>query len=82
MRYGLLGLGLLAAIAVLPGLIGRLRGSVAWMGVTKLKRRLDRGDPVTVVDVRGPEEFTGAEAERFPGASQGRERGSDLNEIG
>lgn len=52
------------------------------MGVTKLKRRLDRGDPVTVVDVRGPEEFTGAEAERFPGASQGRERGSDLNEIG
>jgi uncharacterized membrane protein YdjX (TVP38/TMEM64 family)/rhodanese-related sulfurtransferase len=59
-RYGLFGLGLLAAIAVLPRLTGRLRGSVAWMGVTELKRRLDRGDPVTVVDVRGPEEFTGS----------------------
>lgn len=58
-RYGLLALGLLAAIAVLPRLIGEVRGRVAWIEVNELKRRLDRGDPVTVVDVRGPAEFTG-----------------------
>ena len=55
----LLALGLLAAIAVLPRLIGKVRGRVAWIEVNELKQRLDRGDPVTVLDVRGPEEFTG-----------------------
>jgi uncharacterized membrane protein YdjX (TVP38/TMEM64 family)/rhodanese-related sulfurtransferase len=59
-RYGLLGLGLLAATALLPRLIGRLRGSFAWIGVNELKRRLDCGDAVAVIDVRGPDEFTGA----------------------
>jgi rhodanese-related sulfurtransferase len=59
-RYGLLGLGLLAAIALLPRLIGRLRRSFAWIGVNELKRRLDSGDAVAVIDVRGPDEFTGA----------------------
>jgi uncharacterized membrane protein YdjX (TVP38/TMEM64 family)/rhodanese-related sulfurtransferase len=59
-RYGLFGLGLLAAIALLPRLIGRLRGSFAWIGVNELKRRLDCGDAVAVIDVRGPDEFTGA----------------------
>jgi uncharacterized membrane protein YdjX (TVP38/TMEM64 family)/rhodanese-related sulfurtransferase len=59
-RYGLLGLGLLAAIAVLPRLIGRLRGSFAWIEASELKHRLDQGDPVAVIDVRGPDEFTGA----------------------
>jgi rhodanese-related sulfurtransferase len=58
-RYGLLALGLLAAIALLPRLIGEVRGRAAWIEVDELKRRLDRGDPVTVVDVRGPTEFTG-----------------------
>jgi rhodanese-related sulfurtransferase/membrane protein DedA with SNARE-associated domain len=58
-RYGLLGLGLLAAVAVLPRLIRRVRGPGTWVEVTELKHRLDRGDPVTVVDVRAPEEFTG-----------------------
>jgi uncharacterized membrane protein YdjX (TVP38/TMEM64 family)/rhodanese-related sulfurtransferase len=58
-RYGLLGLGLLAAIAVLPRLTGRVRRPGSWIEVTELKHRLDRGDPVTVVDVRAPEEFAG-----------------------
>ena len=59
-RYGLLALGLLAAIALLPRLIRRLRGgSFAWMEAEELKRRLDRGEAVTVVDVRGPNEFIG-----------------------
>jgi uncharacterized membrane protein YdjX (TVP38/TMEM64 family)/rhodanese-related sulfurtransferase len=59
-RYGLFGLGLLAAIALLPRLIGRLRRSFAWIGVNELKRQLDCGDAVAVIDVRGPDEFTGA----------------------
>ena len=59
-RYGLLGLGLLAAIALLPRLIGRLRVSFVWIGVSELKRRLDCGDAVAVIDVRGPDEFIGA----------------------
>ena len=58
-RYGLLALGLLAAIALLPRLIGRLRGSLAWVEAGELKRRLDGGEAVTVIDVRGPDEFTG-----------------------
>src|SRR3984893_2465966 len=59
-RYGLLWLGWLAAIALLPRLIGRLRRSFAWIGVNELKRQLDCGDAVAVIDVRGPDEFTGA----------------------
>ena len=40
-------------------LIERLRGSFAWIEATELKRRLDHGEAVTIVDVRGPDEFTG-----------------------
>jgi uncharacterized membrane protein YdjX (TVP38/TMEM64 family)/rhodanese-related sulfurtransferase len=58
-RYGLLALGLLAAIALLPRLIKRLRGSFACIKANELKRRLDCGQAVTVVDVRGPDEFIG-----------------------
>ncbi|HEY7245205.1 MAG TPA: VTT domain-containing protein [Xanthobacteraceae bacterium] len=58
-RYGLLALALLATIAVLPRLIARLRGSFAWIEPGELKRRLDRGEAVAVVDVRGTDEFAG-----------------------
>ena len=59
-RYGLMALGLLAAIALVPRLIARLRGGpFAWIEASELKRRLDRGEAVTVIDVRGPDEFTG-----------------------
>ena len=59
-RYGLMALGLLAAIAILPRLIGRLRGNaLTWVEASELKQRLDRGEAVAVVDVRGPDEFTG-----------------------
>jgi uncharacterized membrane protein YdjX (TVP38/TMEM64 family)/rhodanese-related sulfurtransferase len=58
-RYGLLALGLLAAIALLPRLIKQLRGSFTWLEATELKRLLDRGEPLAVVDVRGPDEFIG-----------------------
>lgn len=59
-RYGLLALGLLAAIALLPRLIGRLRKSTSRIEVGDLKRRLDGGEAVTIIDVRGPDEFTGS----------------------
>jgi rhodanese-related sulfurtransferase len=57
--YGVLGIGLLAAIAFLPRLLRRLRGAPAWIWATDLKRRLDAGEPMTVVDVRGPDEYRG-----------------------
>lgn len=58
-RYGLLALGLLAAIALLPRLIGRMRRAFSWIEANELKRRLDSGEAVTVIDVRGSDEFTG-----------------------
>jgi len=58
-RYGAIALGLLAVIALLPRLIGRLRGSIGWIEVDELKRRLDSGEAVSVVDVRGSDEFVG-----------------------
>jgi len=59
-RYGLFALALLAAIALLPRLVGRMRGSFTWIEPKELKRRLDGGEGVTVIDVRGPDEFTGS----------------------
>ena len=40
-------------------LIARLRGSFAWIEAPELRRRLDHGEAVTILDVRGPDEFTG-----------------------
>lgn len=59
-RYGLLALGLLAAIAVLPRLIKRIRGEdTPWLETEELLTRLKNGERVLVLDVRKPEEFTG-----------------------
>jgi uncharacterized membrane protein YdjX (TVP38/TMEM64 family)/rhodanese-related sulfurtransferase len=58
-RYGLLALGLLAAIALLPRLIKRLRRPFTWIEAGDLKRRLDSGESVAIIDVRGADEFTG-----------------------
>ena len=58
-RYGLLALGLLAAIAFLPRLIRRLRGDQnRWIDASALADRLRDGG-ITIVDVRGPDEFAG-----------------------
>jgi rhodanese-related sulfurtransferase len=40
-------------------LIERLRGSFAWIEASEFKRRLDHGEAMTIIDVRGPDEFTG-----------------------
>jgi len=45
--------------AFLLTLIKRLHRSFAWIEANELKRRLDRGEGITVVDVRGPDEFVG-----------------------
>ena len=61
-RYGLLALGLLAAIAFLPGLLRRLRSGAKtprWIAVHELAPGLDEAVGIAVVDVRGPDEFTG-----------------------
>src|SRR5262249_1219831 len=60
-RDGLFALALLAMIALLPRLIGRMRGSFTWHSFTwiepkELKHRLDAGEGVTVIDVRGPDD--------------------------
>ena len=60
-RYGLLALGLLAAIVLLPRLIRRLRRSPAqWTEAEDLQRQLDHGAAVSLLDVRGADEFNGA----------------------
>jgi uncharacterized membrane protein YdjX (TVP38/TMEM64 family)/rhodanese-related sulfurtransferase len=60
-RYGLLGLALLAAIAFLPRLVRRVRGEAAprWIEVEELAARLRDADRIAVIDVRGPDEFSG-----------------------
>lgn len=68
LRYGLLGLAVLAMIAFLPRLFRRLRASEpAWIESVELQRRLAAGNPIVLVDVRQPEEFT-APPGHLPGA--------------
>jgi uncharacterized membrane protein YdjX (TVP38/TMEM64 family) len=60
LRYGLLGLALLALMAFLPRLIRRLKGSTAgWLSTSDLRLRLRSGMELTIVDVRNPDEFAG-----------------------
>lgn len=61
-RYGLLALGLLAAVAFLPRLVRRLRGGEAhrWIEGEDLARLLASKRGVTVIDVRAPNDFMGA----------------------
>jgi len=68
LRYGFLGLGLLAMIAFLPRLFRRFRAQEpAWIESDELHRRLAAGDPVMLLDVRQPDEFTAAPG-HLPGA--------------
>ncbi len=57
-QKGLLALSLLAAVAFMPRLIGRLRRR-PMLGVTDLKQRLDSHQDVLVLDVRTAEDFVG-----------------------
>ena len=65
LRYGLLGLGVLAMIAFLPRLFRRFRAKEpVWIESDELRRRMAAGDPVVIVDVRQPDEFTVASGAR------------------
>lgn len=57
-QKGLLALALLAMVAFLPRLIGRLRRG-PMLEVDELKERMDGGASPLVLDVRSPEEFIG-----------------------
>lgn len=61
-RYGLLALGLLAAIAFLPRLVGRLRAGerqIQWIEAQELAQLLGDKRGVAVFDVRSPGDFEG-----------------------
>ena len=57
-QKGLLALALLAVVAFLPRLIAHLRRR-PMIDAAELKRRLDAGGDVLVLDVRGGDEYTG-----------------------
>ena len=57
-QKGLLALALLAAVSFLPRLIGRLRRKAMIM-IPELKRRLDAGEKLLVLDVRTAADFVG-----------------------
>jgi len=67
-RYGLLALGLLAAVAFLPRLSGRFRSTaIDWIEAEDLRRAVDEGKAPLVLDVRDAGEFAGAHG-HIPGA--------------
>ncbi len=57
-RKALLALALLAAVAFLPRLVRKLKGQ-RFTDAATLKRRLESGEEVTLMDVRTAEEFRG-----------------------
>jgi len=57
-QKGLLALALLALVAFLPRLIGRLRQK-PMLSIQELKQRLDAGEDLLVLDVRSAEDFVG-----------------------
>jgi len=57
-RKGLLAIGLLAAVLLLPRLISRLRRK-PMIGVEELRQRLEAAEPPLLLDVRPANEFNG-----------------------
>lgn len=57
-QKGLLALALLAVVTFLPRLIGKLRKG-PMIEVPVLKRRLDAGEDIRVLDVRSPDDYSG-----------------------
>jgi rhodanese-related sulfurtransferase len=61
LRYGLMGLGLLAAVAFASRLLRRFKtgGTLRWIEVEELAPRLAAPGAIAVIDVRGPDELAG-----------------------
>jgi len=70
-QKGLLALALLSVVAFLPRLVKRLRGTTAAstekLSSAELKQRLDRYDPIAVLDVRSAKDYSG-ELGHIPGS--------------
>lgn len=68
-RYGLLAVGLLAIIAFAPRLAKAFRKphSYGWTTAEDLRRTLETAQPLTILDVRGRDEFAGSLG-HIPGA--------------
>lgn len=67
-HYGLLALGLLAAVAFLPRLSERFRSTaIGWIEAEDLRRLVEEGKAPLVLDVRDAGEFAGAQG-HIPGA--------------
>lgn len=67
-QYGLAAFGLLAAIALLPRLVRRLRAAPSqWLEPAGLEHQRRASAPPSVIDVRGPDEFAGPLG-KIPGA--------------
>ena len=59
-RYGLYAVGLLAAIAFVPRLMWRMRkGGANWIEAEDLHHQTQSDASLTILDVRGPDEFVG-----------------------
>jgi uncharacterized membrane protein YdjX (TVP38/TMEM64 family)/rhodanese-related sulfurtransferase len=61
-HYGLIALAVLAIIAFLPRLVRRLRdgNEPHWVEAEELASKLKNGADIALIDVRGPDEFTGS----------------------
>lgn len=67
-QNGLIALALLAAVAFLPRLVKRLwRPPANGVDALTLRQRLERGEPLAILDVRNPDEYHG-ELGHIPGA--------------
>ncbi|MGR3342852.1 MAG: VTT domain-containing protein [Paracoccaceae bacterium] len=58
-RNGLIGLGLLVAVAYLPRLVKMFRGRKSWIEPKTLLEGMAQGDEFSLIDVRSPQEFNG-----------------------
>ena len=59
-KYGLMALGVLAAIAFLPRLFTRLKtAETGWIDAVDLNNKIKIGKGLTILDVRGGDEFVG-----------------------
>ena len=65
-QKGLLALALIAVVAFLPRLVGKLRQK-PMISIPELKQRLDNGENILVLDVRTANDFVG-EQKHIPGA--------------
>ena len=58
-RNGMIGLGLLAAVAYLPRLVKMVRRRGSWIEPLALAQRMEQGTTLSLIDVRSAQEFNG-----------------------